>query len=92
MTELQEYMTTGMLGGYDPENAILQQEEDGVSTIFRDTNSWRREGHYVHERRMLIEGKCFHVSSVFPDVPTATPTKKMLEFIDTELKKEARGG
>ena len=25
MTELQEYMTTGMLGGYRPENAVLLQ-------------------------------------------------------------------
>ena len=92
MTELQEYMTTGMLGAYHPENAILQQEEDGVNTIFRDTNSWRREGHYVRERRMLIEGKCFHVSSVFPSHPTATPTGKMLELIDAKLKKDAHGG
>ena len=92
MTELQEYMTTGMLGGYNPENAILQQEEDGVSTIFRDTNSWQREGHDVRERKMLIEGKCFHVSSVFPSHPTATPTGKLLELIDTELKKGAHSG
>ena len=92
MTELQEYMTTGMLGAYHPENAILQQEEDGVNTIFRDTNSWRRKGHYVRERKMLIEGKCFHISSVFPDAPTATPTDKILEFIDAELKKDTHTG
>lgn len=92
MTELQEYMTTGMLGGYDPENAILQQEEDGVNTIFRDTSSWWREGQCVRERRILIKGKCFHVSSVFPDHPTATPTGKMLKLIDAELKKDAHGG
>ena len=92
MTELQEYMTTGMLGAYHPENAILQQTEDGVNTIFRDTNSWRREGHDVCERKMFIEGKCFHVSSVFPSHPTTTPTGKMLELIDAKLKKDAHGG
>ena len=47
MTELQEYITTGMLGTYHPENAILRQEEDGVNTIFRDTDSRRCEGHYA---------------------------------------------
>lgn len=35
--ELQEYLTTGMLGAYHPENAILRETEDGhVDTIFRD--------------------------------------------------------
>ena len=91
MTELQEYMTTGMLGAYQPERAVLQQAEDGVSISFRDTIHWEFEDHALHERRMLIEGKCFHVSSVFPAHPTATPTDKMLELIDAELKKETRG-
>ena len=91
MTELQEYMTTGMLGAYHPENAVLRQEEDGVNTIFRDTSFWEREGCFVRERRMLIEGKTFHISSVFPEHPTATPTDKMLGLIDTELKKDACG-
>ena len=30
MTELQEYVTTGMLGSYQPERAVLQQAETGV--------------------------------------------------------------
>ncbi|MCX4372834.1 MAG: hypothetical protein OSJ58_13615 [Dysosmobacter sp.] len=92
MTELQEYITTGMLGAYHPENAILRQEEDGINTIFRDSESLEWEGHYVRERKMLIGGKCFHVSSVFPSHPTATPTDKMLELIDAELKKDTRAG
>ena len=92
MTELQEYMTTGMLGSYQPGRAVLQQTEDGVRTSFRDTVHRKSEGHEIHERRMLIGGKCFHISSVFPSNPTATPTDKMLEFIDTELKKDTRGG
>ena len=91
MTELQEYMTTGMLGSYQPERAVLQQADAGVYTSFRDTVHWELEGHEIHERRMLIEGKTFRISSVFPDHPTATPTGKMLELIDAELKKDARG-
>lgn len=92
MTELQEYMTTGMLGGYRPENAVLRQEGDGVNTIFRDTATSECEGGFVLERKMLIGGKCFHVSSVFPGHPTATPTDKMLELIDAELKKDTLAG
>lgn len=92
MTELQEYMTTGMLGGYRPEAAILRQEGGGVNTIFRDTATSECEGCFVLERKMLIGGKCFHVSSVFPSHPAATPTDKMLELIDAELKKDTRAG
>lgn len=92
MTELQEYMTTGMLGGYRPENAVLRQEDDGVNTMFRDTSVWERDGYFVRERKMLIEGKGFRVTSVFPSHPTATPTDKMLELIDAELKKDTRAG
>ena len=91
MTELQEYVTTGMLGSYQPGRAVLQCSEAGVRTSFRDTVHREFEGHKIHERRMLIEGKCFHISSVFPGHPTATPTDKMLELIDAELKKETRG-
>ena len=91
MTELQEYMTTGMLGSYQPERAVLQKAETGVFTSFRDTIHWEVEGREIHERRMLIGGKSFHISSVFPGHPTATPTDKMLELIDAELKKETHG-
>ena len=90
MTELEEYTTTGMLGSYHPGRAVLQQMGDGrISTIFRDTIYSEREGYDIFERKMLIGGKCFHISSVFPDDPIATPTDKMLEFIDVELKKDS---
>ena len=39
---------------------------------------------------MIIEGRVFHVTSIFTGEPTATPTEKMLAFIDTELAKESR--
>ena len=91
MTELQEYVTTGMLGSYQPGRAVLQWAEAGVRTSFRDTIHWKFEDRELHERKMLIEGKCFHISSVFPVHPTATPTDKMLELINAELKKETRG-
>ena len=92
MTELQEYVTTGMLGSYQPGRAVFQQTETGVFTSFRDTVHREFEGHEIHERRMLIGGKPFHISSVFPSNPTATPTDKMLKLIDAELKKDTHGG
>ena len=37
---------------------------------------------------MLIDQQGFFITSVFPKHPTATPTDKMLELIDAELKKD----
>ncbi len=89
--ELQECLTTGMLGAYHPENAVLRENESGgVDTIFRDTAYWEKEGGFVHERQMLIGEKHFYISSVFSSQPTTTPTDKLLVLIDTELKKETR--
>lgn len=59
----------------------------GVDTIFRDTVYWEKEGNFIHERQMLIGEKHFHISSVFSAQLTATSTDKLLELIDTELKK-----
>ena len=85
-TEFEEYISTGMLGAYRPEAAVVRRMEDGsVDTVFTDTaqtdSTWDRE--------MLIEGRVFHVTSIFAGVPTATPTEKLLAFIDTELAKES---
>lgn len=85
-TEFEEYISTGMLGSYHPESATVRRMEDGgVDTVFADTtqtdSTWNRE--------MLIEGRVFHVTSVFSGEPTATPTEKLLALIDTELAKES---
>lgn len=40
-TEFEEYISTGMLGTYHPESAIVRQTEDGGTvTIFRDTTQF----------------------------------------------------
>ncbi len=85
-TEFEEYISTGILGTYRPEFAVVSQMEDGsVDTTFTDTvqtdSTWDRE--------MLIEGRVFHVTSIFAGAPTATPTEKLLALIDTELAKES---
>ncbi len=85
-TEFDEYISTGMLGAYHPEAAMVSQMEDGsVDTTFTDTvqtdSTWDRE--------MLIKGRVFHVTSIFAGEPTATPTEKLLVLIDAELAKES---
>ena len=85
-TEFEEYISTGMLGSYHPESATVRRMDDGsMDTVFTDTaqtdSTWDRE--------MLIEGRVFHVISVFAGEPTATPTEKLLALIDTELAKES---
>ena len=86
-TEFEEYINTGMLGTYHPESAVVRQMEDGsVDTVFTDT----AQTDFIWDRKMLIEGRVFHVTSIFAGEPTATPTEKLLAFIDTELAKESR--
>ena len=86
----EEYRDTGMLGGYDPGGALLRETESGeVLTSFRDTCYQHQDDHIINQREMLIGGKVFHVTSVFPMDTTATPTDKLLSLIDTDLKKEA---
>ena len=85
-TEWKEYISTEMLGTYHPESAIVQQTDDGgVVTSFRDT----QQAGSARDRDMIIEGRVFHVTSIFAGEPTATPTEKLLTLIDTELAKES---
>ncbi len=89
-TEYEEYRETGMLGGYDPDRTMLRKTENGeVLTSFRDTCYQHQGDHNINQREMLIGGKVFHVTSVFPMEATATPTDKLLSLIDADLKKEA---
>ena len=89
-TEYEEYRDTGMLGGYNPNGALLRETESGeVLTSFRDTCYQHQDDHMINQREMLIGGKVFHVTSVFPMDATAMPTDKLLSLIDTDLKKEA---
>ena len=43
----------------------------------------------AEQREMLIGGRRFCITSVFPAEPSATATDKLLAYIDAELKKEA---
>ena len=90
--DLDEYLETGMMGAYHPDKTFVRYDGDGVCTIFRDTDLQKRDGCFVRERQMLIDQQEFFITSVFPEHPTATPTDKMLELIDAELKKDTHAG
>jgi hypothetical protein len=84
------YRDTGILGGYIPEQAKLRRTEDGeVATVFRDTVTHEEEDCIAKQREMLIGGRRFCITSVFPAEPSATPTDKLIACIDAELEKEA---
>ena len=88
-SEFEEYRETGMLGTYSPDRALIRKMSDGgVVTVFRDTFHCAEENHFVREREMLIGGKRFVISSMFPKEPTATVTEKMLSLIDTDIGKD----
>ena len=84
--DYEEYRDTGVLGGYHPEMAVLREQSDGeVMTIFRDTEYHQQGQNMECRREMLIRGKVFHVTSVFPAEAIATPTDKLLSLIDAEF-------
>lgn len=84
--DYEEYRDTGVLGSYRPEMAILREQRDGeVMTIFRDTEYHQQDQNMECQREMLIRGKVFHVTSVFPAEAIATPTDKLLSLIDAEF-------
>jgi len=84
------YRDTGILGGYIPEQAKLRRTEAGeVATVFRDTTTRIEEDCITKQREMLIGGRRFCITSVFPAEPYATPTDKLIACIDAELKKRS---
>lgn len=87
--DYEAYRDTGVLGSYRPEMAVLREQRGGeVLTTFRDTNYQQQEDRLESQRKMLIRGKVFHVTSVFPSQAIATPTDKLLSLIDAEFSEK----
>lgn len=85
------YRDTGILGAYRPEQVILRRTEDGgVETLFRDSVAVVEGEDLTLQRGMIVNGKSFLVTSVFPGGAAATPTDKLLQLIDAELERERR--
>ena len=91
MNEYKEYLETGMLGSSDPDRAIVKKSEDGSGiAVFRDSTYTLTDDTCTREREMLIKGKRFIISSVFPLDARTTATDKMLALIDADLQKDAK--
>ena len=67
MNDYKEYLETGMLGSYRPESAIVKKSDSGAAfAVFRDSTYTLDDDTCTREREMLIKGKRFIISSVFP--------------------------
>ena len=77
-----KYIETGVLGSYDTVR-ITDKDWNGMPVpMFEDTELKEDCGNVRLERRMVVGGKRFIVSSVFPDSSTLTTTDKMLSLIE----------
>jgi len=55
--------------------------------LFEDTELKDQTDSICLERHMIVGGKKFAVSSVFPKAVVSTPTEKLLSLIDKEQEK-----
>ena len=56
MNDYKEYLETGILGSYRPENAVVKKYDSGAAlTLFRDTVCMHEGDSRVREREMLIK-------------------------------------
>ena len=85
-SEFEEYMETGILGAYHKESAINRMGEDGCITVFRDTRYTNTDEICTKERMMSVGAHNYRVVSVFPTMG-ATPTDKLLSYIEKDLEK-----
>lgn len=88
--EKKKYYDVDMFGIYNPAYALYRDSGDGkVITAFRDAAYWNTDKGMEQKREMLIDGKVYKITSVFPDEEKSTPTAKMLSLIDSEVGENA---
>jgi len=88
------YYKTGMSGVYDPDTTRLYETfNGGVINMFDDAGYEMSKGELKRERRMVIEGRVFRITSVFADLyeDAPSPTDRMLSYIDAQMDSEAHG-
>jgi len=93
-SDSDSYYKTGMAGCYDPDAIRLSETESGgVISHFDDASYRSSGGELVRERRMVIEGRVFRITSVFADLyeDAPSPTDRMLSYIDAQMDSEAHG-
>lgn len=87
----QHYLQTGVLGAYETTEVVHEETENGnAAPCFEDALVCFDTAQTTAQRSMVIDGRRFRICSVFPPKAGCTPTDRLLELIDTELKKEAQ--
>lgn len=82
------YLETGILGAYETTWLKAGELNGNFVPLFEDTQLTEQPDTLSLERRMVVDGRTFSVSSVFPKDAAATPTDKLLSLIDREPKNE----
>lgn len=78
-----ENMNTGFYGETQP---ILTEDNGKAIPIYRDTGVYITKDEIRTERQMKINGRPYYVTSVFSAFPESTPTEKIIELMELELK------
>ncbi|WP_027416534.1 hypothetical protein [Aneurinibacillus terranovensis] len=84
----RHYLETGLYGSYDTAGIIDGEFDNTPVALFEDTKLKEEPDDICLELRMIVGGKRFAVSSVFPRDATLTPTEKLLSLIDKEQDTE----
>ncbi len=88
--ESQYYIETGIWGSYETAG-IKDKTLDGKSIpLFEDTELKEQTDSICLKRHMIVGGKKFAVSSVFPKAAVSLPTDKLLSLIDKEHETERK--
>ncbi|WP_312810575.1 hypothetical protein [Sedimentibacter sp.] len=85
----KHYLQTGILGAYEADEVVFEESQKGkYAPCFEDALLFFDRAQITAQRRMVIEGRRFFICSVFPSQAECTPTDRLLELIDTNLKNE----
>ena len=84
----QHYFKTGILGAYETAEVEDEiQSGDKFAPCFDDSFVDFGQNRTIVQRTMVVGGRSFHISSVFPSNAPVTPTDKLLALIDLDLRK-----
>ena len=73
-------------GFYEENKPVVRNTVDRAIPIYRDTGVYITKDEIRTERQMKINGRPYYVTSVFPAFPESTPTEKIIELMELELK------
>ena len=84
---LMDYMQTGYAGEYRPRDVVAAIEDGELHPVFSGADACTTERGIEIRRQMYVEGRRFIISSVLSPAGGDTPTKRLLQVIDNDLKK-----